>query len=101
MLEIAARLRAEGTDWANGALKLMQSVSPSACFWSLEALRRGAKLDLAGCLLMELRMTRTIAMHPDFWEGVRSVLVDKDRNPNWSPKKFEDVDTAAIARIFA
>jgi len=99
--DILARLQAEGTEWAGGALKLLRGVSPTACFWSLEALRRGAKLDLSGCLLMELRMTRTIAMHPDFWEGVRAMLVDKDRTPNWSPKTIEEVDSAPIARIFA
>ena len=38
---------------------------------------------------------------PDFYEGVRAALIDKDGNPSWSPKTQEEVDEAAIEKYFA
>ena len=98
---ILRRLEAEGSEWAAGALKHLRQVSPSACVWSLRALRLGAERDLTACLAMELRMTRTITNHPDFIEGVRAMLVDKDRAPKWNPPGFDAVRVADIDRIFA
>jgi enoyl-CoA hydratase len=38
--------------------------------------------------------------HPDFAEGVRAMVVDKDRKPQWKPTRIEDVDPKAIASMF-
>jgi enoyl-CoA hydratase/carnithine racemase len=66
-----------------------------------ELLRRGAKRDLAGCLATELALTRVVVNdHPDFREGVRAVLVDKDHKPQWQPARIAAVDQAAIQAMF-
>ena len=98
---IVARLNAEGTDWAAATLKLLNGVSPAACVWSLRALRAATQLNLAEALAVELRMTRVITKHPDFIEGVRAALVDRDRNPTWTPANLDQVDPAMIDRVFA
>lgn len=98
---ILAALDAEGTEWAAGQAKILRRMSPTSLCVSLELLRRGAKQDLAGCLAAELALTRVVVNeHPDFVEGVRSVLVDKDGAPKWQPARIEDVDPAAIGRMF-
>lgn len=98
---IVARLNAEGTDWAAETLKLLNGVSPAACVWSLRALRAAMTLNLAEALAVELRMTRVITKHPDFIEGVRAALVDRDRNPKWTPASLDQVDPAMIDGVFA
>ena len=75
-------------------------MSPSALCWTLEALRRGADLTLPQCQAAELALTRTTMRHPDFAEGVRAMVVDKDRKPRWQPARIEDVDPDAIAEMF-
>jgi enoyl-CoA hydratase/carnithine racemase len=98
---ILAALDAEGTDWAAAQAKILRRMSPTSLCVSLELLRRGAKQDLAGCLATELALTRVVVnVHPDFAEGVRSVLVDKDGAPKWQPARVEDVDPAAIQAMF-
>jgi enoyl-CoA hydratase len=97
---ILAALEEEGTDWAREQLAVLRRMSPTAMFVAHELLRRGAGLTLEQCLEVELALTRTITQHPDFAEGVRSVLVDKDGKPRWTPATIEEVDPAAIAALF-
>jgi enoyl-CoA hydratase len=100
VMEIEDRLEDVGDDWAEQTLTMLRAVSPSALCWTLEALRRGADMTLPQCLDAELALTRTAMRHPDFAEGVRAMVVDKDRNANWQPALIEDVDPALIAAMF-
>jgi enoyl-CoA hydratase len=93
LAEIRAALEAEGTEWAREQLAILARMSPTSMAVTLELLKRGATLDLPGCLAMELALTRTVTRHPDFAEGVRAVLVDKDNAPRWAPQ-------ASISEMF-
>jgi enoyl-CoA hydratase len=93
---IQAALAAEGTDWARTQAGILARMSPTSMAVTLELLKRGATLDLAGCLALELRLTRAVTRHPDFAEGVRAVLVDKDNHPTWQPTP----DPATVAAMF-
>ena len=99
--EILHRLEAEGTDWARETLATLRTVSPSSVLWSFAAIRRGAGLTLRDSLAAELKLTRTVTAHPDFAEGVRAMVVDKDRTPHWSPATIEAVDSARIAEMLS
>lgn len=99
--EIVNRLEAAGADWADAALKALRQVSPSALHWTLRALRNGRDLTLKQALDAEFALTRTTMAHPDFAEGVRAMIVDKDRKPAWQPMQIEDVDPARIDALFA
>ena len=71
-----------GGEWADAALKALRAVSPSALHWTLRALRRGRDLTLKQALDAEFALTRITMAHPDFAEGVRAMVVDKDRKPD-------------------
>jgi enoyl-CoA hydratase/carnithine racemase len=102
VLDIIGALEREGTEWAAEQVKILRRMSPTSLCVSLELLKRGAALDLRGCLDEELKLTRVVVHeHPDFREGVRSVLVDKDGSPSWTPATLEEVDHAAIKAMFA
>ncbi|HVY15613.1 MAG TPA: enoyl-CoA hydratase/isomerase family protein, partial [Rhodopila sp.] len=98
--EIVARLQATDGDWAREALDALNHVSPSALFWTLKALRRGRDLTLKDALDAEFALTKTTMAHPDFVEGVRAMVVDKDRKPNWQPASIDAVDPASIDALF-
>jgi enoyl-CoA hydratase/carnithine racemase len=99
--EIVVRLEADGSAWTVSVLQALRTVSPTALAFTLEALRRGANLTLPRALDAEFRLTRTTMAYPDFAEGVRAMVVDKDRQPKWQPPRIEDVDPAIIAGMFA
>ena len=98
--EIAARLAAEPGDWAKPALDAFHHVSPAALAFTLEAFRRAANQTLRQALDAEFLLTRTTMAYPDFAEGVRAMVVDKDRQPKWSPAKVEQIDQAVVEGMF-
>ncbi len=98
---IVAALEAEGTEWAAGQLATLKRVSPTSLKVTLEALRRGAKLDFDGCMIQELRLSLAFLARHDVYEGIRAALVDKDRNPHWSPASLAEVTAEEVAGYFA
>ncbi|PWC76141.1 enoyl-CoA hydratase/isomerase family protein [Azospirillum sp. TSH64] len=98
---IVKALEAEGTEWAAGQIAILRRVSPTSLKVTLAALRRGAKLDFEGCMVQELRLSLACLAGDDFYEGIRAVLVDKDKNPKWKPAELADVGPSDVERHFA
>lgn len=99
--EIAARLAADPGDVAAKAAALLDGKSPTMLKVSLKQLRLGAMQDFDANMVMEYRIVRR-ALQPgaDFHEGVRALLIDKDKAPKWNPARLSDVEDAAIHSYF-
>lgn len=87
--ENVVALKANPSEFADKALKYLRRLSPYALRLSAELIVKGEKDDLRTCLDRELDISDAATRHPDFIEGVRSVLVDKDRNPKWTSDPIE------------
>ena len=99
---ILARPQREDTDWSRETIATLRGRSPSALLWTFEIVRAGIGRTLPQCLAAEFAlMTRHATRHPDFAEGVRALVVDKDRAPRWSPPRIEDVRPEDIRAAFA
>ncbi|HQT65040.1 MAG TPA: enoyl-CoA hydratase/isomerase family protein [Acidocella sp.] len=99
--EIVAALEADGGEFALETLAILRGHSPSSIHWSFKIVSQGAHRTLPDCLAAELALVKKITGHPEFFEGVRAVVVDKDRAPKWQPARLEEVDHAAIDALFA
>ena len=103
--DIVASLRDHGrmgAGPANDAADLIETRSPIALSVTLEAVRRAAKLDtLEDVLAQDYRVSSASLRSHDLVEGIRAQLVDKDRNPKWSPASLPDVSPADVEAYFA
>jgi enoyl-CoA hydratase len=108
--EIVAALRGHdagpadrtGGTAAVDAANLIASRSPIAVSVALEAVRRAAKLDtLEDVLRQEYRTSVGALRSHDLVEGIRAQVIDKDRNPKWSPASLAAVTTADVEAYFA
>ena len=99
--EVLERLAAEGTEWAAGTTAALRAASPSSLVLTHRLLSAGAADTLAGCLERDLRLAPRIAVTPDFAEGVRAALVDKDRTPAWRPAVLEELTGRRRERLLA
>jgi enoyl-CoA hydratase len=99
---ILARLEADGSDWATGKLTTLKTKSPQALKVTLRQLRAGkARASFADEMEIEFRLAVRICRRPDFREGVRAVIIDKDNAPRWDPPSLAQVDDALLDALFA
>jgi len=94
-------LAADPSDWAQRTHAELLTKSPTSMLLTFAALRRGASLELDDCLKMEYRIVnRIMTMDNDFFEGVRALLVDKDKSPHWRPETLANVASEDIEAHF-
>ncbi|MEL7347354.1 MAG: enoyl-CoA hydratase/isomerase family protein, partial [Pseudomonadota bacterium] len=75
---IIDRLEGLGTEWAKGQLATLAAKSPICTEIAFRQIRAGATLSFEECMRLEYRLARFCMMHPDFYEGVRATIIDKD-----------------------
>jgi enoyl-CoA hydratase len=99
--DIIAALRGHG-GLAEDAANLIATRSPIALSVALEAVRRAAKLEtLEDVLIQDYRVSSASSRSHDLVEGIRAQIIDKDRNPKWSPATLAEVTVNGVAEYFA
>ena len=98
---VLSSLEAQGADWAAKQAKTIGSKSPTSTRIAFRQIREGAGLDFEDCMRLEYRLARYCMTHPDFYEGVRAVILDKDNAPQWSPATLQEATDDFIAEAFA
>lgn len=100
--EILAALAADGGDWAQAQLAALATKSPQTIKVALRQLALGAKMpSFADNMRMEYALACHVMRRPDFAEGVRAVIIDKDNDPKWDPATPEAATDALIDSLFA
>ena len=97
---IVDRLSA-GAESARAVAEVLARRSPTALAITLRALRIAAgEKSLEAALQREYRVSMHMLDVPDFAEGIRAQVIDKDRTPHWMPTAIVDVDAETVERAF-
>lgn len=100
--DILAALGSDGSEWAQAQLTVLATKSPQTIKVALRQMKEGAALtDFAKNMRNEYRVGCHVLRRPDFIEGVRAVIFDKDNAPRWNPATPEEVSDALIDSLFA
>ncbi|PSL36925.1 enoyl-CoA hydratase [Labedella gwakjiensis] len=100
--DILAALRARPESEAAEAAAAIETMSPMSLAVTLRTIELAAlDDDLERVLHRDLAVSTALFARPDFAEGVRAQVVDKDRSPRWSPARIGDVDAAEVEAIAA
>lgn len=99
---IAARLATLRPDdsWLAQAAAGFLKGSPTSAALAVALARRGRRRSLADVFRMEYDVALGCCASHDFPEGIRALLIDKDRQPHWQPARLADVDAALLDRHF-
>ena len=93
---------AEGDEWAATEAATIRKKSPTACKVSLKLLLESPyQLHFVDEMRMEYGIMVRLIHHPDFKEGVRALLIDKDNKPNWHPSRPEVIGDRDVDAFFA
>ncbi len=78
--------------FAKETLDIFQKRSPFSLLITFYQLQKGRHpKDINEVMALEFSLSQTFLKTPDFFEGIRSIIIDKDNTPNWQHKKIEDV----------
>lgn len=100
--EIVDRLEAGGIAAAKQTAQTILQKSPTSVKLTLEAVRRARRLGgLEPVLEQEFRVSSNAVRLPDLVEGIRAQIIDKDRNPRWSPATLAEVPRELVEGCFA
>lgn len=97
---ILACLQQSDTEWAKGIYDTLHLKSPLSLKVTLAQLQKAKGLSLADCLKMDYDLMGHFLRGTTFYEGVRALLVDKDKNPQWEPARLDLVSDEMVARYF-
>lgn len=100
ILESLFNSRNWGDAWAKEHLTKLLNKSPTSLKVVLKQIEQGRHLSIEDCFKMELTLALNFMRSHDFFEGVRAVLVDKDRKPNWRPSTINSVSNESVREYF-
>jgi enoyl-CoA hydratase/carnithine racemase len=86
--------------WLSRARDGLAAGSPLATTWIDRQLATTRHLSLKEVFQSELQLATRIVRHPEFAEGVRALLIDKDRNPRWAYGDSHSVPAALLDEFF-
>lgn len=98
--EILSALAADPGKWAAKEYAAVSSKCPTSAKVALRQMADAPDMFVQE-MDLEYRIAAHMIMRPDFAEGVRAVLVDKDNAPEWEPAAPEDVTKDMLDAIFA
>jgi enoyl-CoA hydratase len=100
--QIVRALLNEGSPFAHATQRRIAAQSPTSLKLTLRMLREARTFArLADCFRLEFRLISRLVSEPDFHEGVRAALIDKDRKPRWIPADLRGVSPSAVDGYFA
>ena len=97
---VVDRLAGADDSAADEAAAALGRMSPTALKVTLEAVRRAAGMTVDEVLDQDLRVGSHFLSSHDFPEGIRAQIIDKDRNPRWSPAQLAEVGRAEVLSYF-
>ena len=80
--------------------KNIPNLSPFSMYVSFEKQKLSHGMDLAQCLKLDFQLLYHFMKDSDFFEGVRAVMVDKDKHPHWKYQRWEDVPYSVVQSFF-
>jgi len=99
--DVMKRLESADTEFSSKTLKTLGRMSPFSLAVVFEQIKRGQTMNLHDCFVMEYKLTQGFMNHREFFEGVRALLVDKDKSPQWSHKTVFDVSSDEVEELFS
>ena len=101
ILEALDRAADSGDEWATTEAATIRKKSPMACKVTLKLLVESPyQLHFVDEMRMEYGIMVRLIHHPDFQEGVRALLIDKDNAPNWRPSNPAVIGDAEVDAFF-
>ena len=97
---ILEALKKLDSGWAKAMIQELILKSPTSVMVTYEQIHKAKSLNFDECLAMDACLVHHFMNGSDFYEGVRAMLIDKDKSPQWDPVSIEAVRPELVASYF-
>lgn len=94
------RKGADDAEWCSEVLRELEGKSPLSLHVTFRHLAACRELSLRDVLMLDYRLAVSFLRGNDLHEGVRALLIDKDKSPRWAHETFKDVGADEIEEYF-
>lgn len=97
---VVAMLAKADDDWHRETLNTLRQKAPLSLKITWAQIQKAKSMSMADCVKMDYCLVGHFMNDHDFYEGVRALLVDKDKSPHWQPHSLSQVSSARVADYF-
>lgn len=98
---IFKELQKHDTEWHWQTLNSLKAKSPLSLKVTFAQIKKAKSMSMAECVQMDYCLVGHFMHHPDFYEGVRALLIDKDKKPKWQPGVLSEVSEDMVTSFFS
>ena len=98
--EIIRNLKSNNSNFSKKILEIISKKCPMSLAITAELIENAKGKPLKECLEIEFQLSQKIVYRNDFDNGVNSVLVKKDHNPQWNPSKIDEINIEELNKYF-
>jgi enoyl-CoA hydratase/carnithine racemase len=98
--DIISNLSTNESELSHKMRSILSKRSPTSLKMTFELLRRGRSMNIADAMRQDFALSQKCLMLPDFREGIRAAIIDKDQSPQWQPSSLEQVSDDYIQSLF-
>lgn len=98
--DILSNLAGSKSDFAHHTLATLEKRSPTSLKITFELLRRGKEMTSSEAARLDFSLSQQCITLPDFIEGIRATIIDKDKSPHWSPSDVSQIGDSFIDSLF-
>jgi len=100
VISIIDALKKQDDAWSQAILTTLLQKSPLSLSVTLDQLLKAASMSFDDCIQMDFCLVKHFMKGHDFYEGVRALLIDKDKSPKWQPDCLSNVETRVVQEYF-
>lgn len=101
VIEILERLEKTKERWAVETAAHIRSRCPKSVAVTFEHFRRSLNKSFGEVTATDFTLVQSVLRDTEIYEGIRALLIDKDKTPRWKPDKLEDINDELISSYFS
>ena len=101
VVNIFSLLESVKSQWSMKTIESLKIKSPTSLKVTLKQMQAGKQLTFDECMRMEYRIVNRFINNLDFFEGIRAMIIDKDKKPRWNPRDLGEFSEEMLTQYFA
>ena len=100
VLKICSALRDVDSEWARETMECILSRAPTSVMVAARHMELTQNSSFEEVMEADFNLAQNFLANPNLYEGIRSVIIDRDHEPVWQPPTLDAVSPQEVERFF-